>query len=112
MYHTLDKRRGLGSHRKGTRMAYKALTSYRDKMQQANREAKATVVALVVIVAVWFVGGIGLAGSGIELFHTPIWIIGGCVGTWLASVVAAVVLVKRVFADFDLDDSEGEGDRG
>lgn len=89
-------------------MEQKAYITYRDKMRQANREAKATVIALVIIVVVWLVGGIGLAGSGLELFHTPIWIIGGCVGTWLASVVAAVVLVKRVFADFDLDDSEGE----
>ena len=82
------------------------------KMRQANREAVATVVALAVIVVVWLVGGVGLAGCGIEVFSTPIWIIGGTVGTWVAAVVCAVVLAKCVFADFSLDDEEGDGSRG
>ncbi len=81
-------------------------------MHQANREAKATCVALAVIVVVWILGGFGLASSGIELFHTPLWVFGGCVLPWIAAVVAAVVLSRRVFRDFDLDgvvraDAEG-----
>ena len=40
-------------------------STYGAKMRQANREAVATVIALAVIVAVWLVGGIGLAGCGI-----------------------------------------------
>ena len=55
----------------------RTFSTYGAKMRQANREAVATVVALAVIVAVWLVGGIGLAGCGIEVFSTPIWIIGG-----------------------------------
>lgn len=91
-------------------MPQRKLTSYHDKMKQANREAKATIVSLVVIVAVWLVGGFGLSGLDIKLWGTPLWIIGGCVGTWIAAIVVAVVLVKRVFVDFDLDDeAEGEG---
>ena len=53
----------------------RTFSTYGAKMRQANREAVATVVALAVIVAVWLVGGIGLAGCGIEVFSTPIWII-------------------------------------
>lgn len=85
------------------------IVTYRDKMRQANREAAASVAALAVIAAAWLAGGIGLAGSGIEVFSTPIWIIAGTVGTWAVAVVAAVVLARRVFADFDLD---SEGDAG
>ncbi|MFR5827594.1 MAG: hypothetical protein ACLUE1_00190 [Adlercreutzia equolifaciens] len=55
----------------------RTFSTYGAKMRQANREAVATVIALAVIVAVWLVGGIGLAGCGIEVFSTPLWIIGG-----------------------------------
>ena len=89
-------------------MTRKSFTTYAQKMRQANREALATVVALIAIVAVWYVGGIGLAGCGIEVFSTPLWIIGGTVGTWVAAIAAAVILAKCVFADFSLDDEEGE----
>ena len=35
---------------------------YAEKMRQANREAKATVIALVLTVLVWIALGLGLAG--------------------------------------------------
>lgn len=86
----------------------KSAPTYAEKMRQANREAKATVVALVLTVLVWIALGFGLAGAGIEIFHTPIWIIGGTVGTWLFAIVVAVFLSKRVIADVELDD-EADG---
>ena len=76
-------------------------------MRQANKEARATVAALACIIVVWLVGGFGLAGTDIWLFHTPLWVIGGCVAPWIAAIVAAVVLSRRVFADFDLDEVAG-----
>lgn len=82
--------------------------SYRDKMLQANKEAKATVVGLVLTVIVWTVLGFGLAGSDVEVFGTPIWVVGGTVGTWLFAIVVSVVLGCRVFADFDLDEEESD----
>lgn len=93
-----------------------SFTSYAAKMRQAHREAVATVIALIVIVAVWFVGGIGLSGCDIEVFSTPLWIIGGTVGPWVTAIICAVVLAKCVFADFSLDEPEeaedGEVHRG
>ena len=88
-------------------MAQRELASYRDKLAQTNREAKATAAALAVIVAVWLVGGFGLAGCDGQRFGTPLWIIAGCMGTWVAAVIAAIVLARFVFADFPLDDEEG-----
>lgn len=93
-----------------------SFTSYAAKMRQTHREAVATVIALIVIVAVWFIGGIGLSGCDIEVFSTPLWIIGGTVGPWVAAIICAVVLAKCVFADFGLDEPEeaedGEVHRG
>lgn len=93
-------------------MAHRAFSTYREKLAQTNREAKATVVALAAIVAVWLVGGFGLAGVDVQVLGTPVWIVAGCLGTWIAAIVAAIVLATRVFADFDLDDDEGANGNG
>ena len=77
--------------------------SYRDMHMQANREAKATVIALVLTIIVWCALGFGLAGSSLQIFHTPIWIIGGTVGTWIFAVAVAVVMAKFIITDDDLD---------
>lgn len=89
-------------------MARRKFTTYAAKMRQANKEALATVAALFVIVVTWLSWGIGMADSDIEVLSTPIWIIGGCVGTWLVTVLAAIVLGRGIFADFSLDDDEEE----
>ena len=83
---------------KGRFVGDPSIRSYCGKMRQANKEARATVIALACIIVVW------LVGSDIQVFHTPLWIIGGCVVPWIAAIVAAVVLSRRVFIDFDLDD--------
>lgn len=84
--------------------------SYRDKMRQADKEARATLVVLALTVVVWLALGIGIAGCGLTLFSTPLWIIGGTLGTWVFTIIACVFLVKRVFVNFDLDESEGQDD--
>lgn len=87
-------------------MAKRTFATYAAKMRQANREAVATVAALVIIAVTWLSWGIGLADSDIRVFSTPIWIIGGCIGTWLMAVLASVVLGCGVFANFSLDDDD------
>ena len=80
------------------------MLSYKQKHEQANKEAIATVVALAVTIIVWAVCGFGLSGLDITVFHTPIWIVGGTVGTWICSIAVVAVLAKKVFVGFDLDD--------
>ena len=82
------------------------MLTYRQKHRQANREALATVVALGITIAVWILCGFGLSSLDISVFHTPIWIIGGTLGTWICSIVVAVVLAKRFFVGFELDDED------
>ena len=80
--------------------------TYKEKMRQANREALATVVALAVTIVVWAICGFGLAGVDMQVFHTPLWVIGGTLGTWACAIVVSVVLAKCVFADYGLGDEE------
>ena len=56
------------------------MLTYKQKHEQANREAIATDVGLVVTIVVWIVCGFGLAGLDVQVFHTPIWVVGGTVG--------------------------------
>ena len=87
-----------------------SMFTYKQKLEQTNREAIATVIALVITIVVWVVCGFGLAGLDITLFHTPLWVIGGTIGTWICSIVVAVVLAKKVFVGFDLDDENNVSD--
>ena len=81
-----------------------------EQFQQANREAKTTVVATVVVILFWIVSGFGLAGSDIVIFDTPIWVIGGCIVSWLFAVVVAWWLAEYVIKDVDTEDnSAAEG---
>ena len=80
------------------------MLTYKQKLEQANREAVATVIGLAVTIVVWIVCGFGLAGLDAQVLHTPIWIVGGTLGTWACAIVVSVVLAKKVFADFDLGD--------
>lgn len=100
------------AEKKGISVAKKTFHTYAAKMRQANKEAVATVVALLFIIAAWLIGGIGLADSDIVVFSTPIWIIGGTVGTWLVTFLAAIILGKLVFKNFSLDDENEEETRG
>lgn len=79
-------------------------TTYYEKMRQASREARATLVALACTIVVWTVLGFGLSGCGASVFHTPVWVVGGTVGTWLFAIGVAVFLGRRVIADVDLDE--------
>lgn len=84
--------------------------TYKQKHEQANREAIATVVALVITIVVWVVCGFGLANLDITLFHTPLWVIGGTLGTWVCSIIVVAVLAKKFFIGFDLDLAEEASD--
>ena len=81
-----------------------------EQFRQANREAKTTVVATVVVILFWILAGFGLAGSDIVIFDTPIWVIGGCIVSWLFAVVVAWWLAEYVIKDVDSEDnSAAEG---
>lgn len=80
--------------------------NYKDKLQQANKEAKAAVVALFLTVLVWAIAGFGVAPLNIVVFNTPLWIITGCFGTWFFAIATAVYLSKFIFKDIDLEEED------
>ncbi len=79
-------------------------------MKQIKKEARATLLVLGLVIVVWCVLGFGISKLEIRIFHTPLWAITGCLGTWGFSVAAVWWLIRRVFKDFDLTEEEEEKD--
>lgn len=77
-----------------------------EKFRQANKEAKATVWVTIAVIIFWWAAGFGLADSNITFWNTPLWVWGGCVGTWIFAILVTIFLTKKVFMNFDLDDEE------
>ena len=82
--------------------------SYADKIAQTHKEAKATVVALVVTIVAWVVLGFGLASIDVAVAGMPLWALGGTVGTWIVAVVVVAILNRGFFKDFTLDEDSND----
>jgi len=81
-----------------------------EKDRLARRESKATLI-LYLICFLWNVGfAYGLSGTGARLFGLPVWWLISTPGMFVIAVAGVVILLKRVFVNFDLDDSEEGGD--
>lgn len=89
--------------------------TYKEKLKQANREARAALVGLAATIVVWLLLGFGVAQTGIEILSTPLWVLTGCLGTFACAIVVSLIMAKHVFEDVALDEvepisGEGEGD--
>ena len=73
----------------------------KEKLRQIAKEAKSVLWAVIAIIVFWIVAGFGVSKLHITIFHTPLWAVTGCIGTWIFSIIVVVYLMKRVFKDFD-----------
>lgn len=79
-----------------------------DKFKQIAKEARAVLWALLAIIVFWVVAGLGISRLDITIFHTPLWVITGCIGTWVFSVILVVFMMKRIFKDFSLEEEDDD----
>lgn len=79
-------------------------SAYGAKLRQCNKEALITIVALAATVVVWAVCGFGLAGIDAKVMGVPVWVVSGCVGTWVFAIIVSVILAKSFFKDFDVEE--------
>ena len=80
----------------------------KEKERQIRREAKATLI-LFVICFLWHVGfGYGLSGTvTATIAGIPLWWWLSTPGVFVVAVVGVVILLKKVFVYFSLDDEQG-----
>jgi uncharacterized membrane protein YhdT len=80
--------------------------SYREKFIQMNKEAKGTWIVAAILMAFWWVAGLGTAGIDYTLFQMPGWFVLSCFGVWILSIVLVWGLTAKVFKNFSLEDDE------
>ena len=79
------------------------------KEKQIRKEARATLL-LFLICFIWNVGfAYGLSGTGARLFGLPVWWLVSTPGMFVIAVIGVVFLLKKVFVNFDLEDTEEGG---
>lgn len=79
--------------------------AYKDKFVQMNKEAKATLIASLIIFAYFWLT-IFLFQDNLEfdvILGLPLWFTLSCIGGYLLSIIVVFVLVKFFMANFDLD---------
>lgn len=83
--------------------------SREQKDRQVRKEARATLI-LFVICFIWnVVFAYGLSGINVRILGLPLWWMVSVPGMFVVAVIGVVILLKRVFVDFDLDDAEEGG---
>lgn len=81
-----------------------------EKHQQILREMKATLI-LFAIVAVWHMGtAFALNGIDFLIFGMPLWFFVSTIGAFVISVAGVIILLKKVFVNFDLGEEISEDD--
>ena len=79
-----------------------------EKNAQIRKEARATAI-LFCICFLWHVGcAYLLSGSGVTVAGLPLWWLLSTPGVFVIAVVGVVILLKKVFVNFSLDDEEEE----
>lgn len=83
-----------------------------EKHQQILKEVKYTFL-LILIVAAWHIGfAFALEDMELMIFGMPLWFFVSTIGAFVISVLGVIVLLKKVFQNFDLgSDNEEDGDR-
>ena len=79
-----------------------------EKYQQIRREAVFTGLALLVLILFWCCAGFGLASVETEILGLPLWAVTSSIGVWLFAIVLVKILLKFVFRDMPLEDSQVE----
>ena len=81
-----------------------------EKYRQVRKEAAATGLLLLTLIAAWIAAGFGLADVRAEFFHLPLWVWTATIGIWLFAIIGVKVLTATVFVDMSLDDEDGKGE--
>jgi len=82
--------------------------SYKDKFVQMDKEARASLIGVLITLAWFWIIPVALNGSGKTIAGMPAWYVVGAFGTFIVSIIVSIVLAKFVFVDFELDEDEAD----
>ena len=86
---------------------------HQDKLKQTfrqmDKEAFSTfITAVIITVYFWFTVFIFKDDISLTLFSMPIWFVLSCIGGYILSVIAVIVLVRKFMKNFSLADFDNE----
>lgn len=79
-----------------------------EKYRQVRKEAAATGLLLLILIAAWIAAGFGLADVRVEFFHLPLWVWTATIGFWLFAILGVKLLTATVFVDMSLEEDEDD----
>ncbi len=82
--------------------------SYREKFLVMDREALATFCCALLITLFFWAAIFCFGDSELSLLSFPLWFVLSCLCGYLLSIVGVVILIKRYFVNFDLDEDAKE----
>ena len=82
--------------------------TYAEKHQQIKKEAKWTMVLFAICFVWWCVTGWGLGDVKIYFWHLPLWFWLCIIGTYVIGCVGTIILIKKVFVNFDLGEDDAD----
>lgn len=86
---------------------------HQDKLKQTfrqmDKEAFSTfITAVIITVYFWLTVFIFKDDISLTLFSLPIWFVLSCIGGYILSVIAVIVLVRKFMKNFSLADFDDE----
>ena len=86
---------------------------HQDKLKQTfrqmDKEAFSTfITAVIITVYFWLTVFIFKDDISLTLFSMPIWFVLSCIGGYILSVIAVIVLVRKFMKNFSLADFDDE----
>lgn len=88
----------------------KNIKTKEEKDRQINKETKISIFLYLSYFIWWYVTGYGLSkGNPSEykyIFGLPMWFFMSCIVGYIWFSIATVIITKKVFKNFDLEDEE------
>lgn len=85
--------------------------TYYEKLHQADKEAAYTLVFSVLVTAFFWFSIFLTSDILLAFFGLPLWFWLSCIGGYLFSIVAVLLLIRLCFKNFDLESTDDVGDR-
>lgn len=86
--------------------------TYKEKFQQANKEAKYTFLLFMIMMIWWFVTGLGLKDVEVYILGIPLWAALSSFGTVIIASVGNWILTRFFFKNFDFEEDGKSGESG
>lgn len=85
--------------------------TYHEKLRQADKEAAYTLAFSALVTAFFWISIFLTSDTLLVFFGLPLWFWLSCIGGYVFSIVAVLLLIRLCFKNFDLESTDELGER-